>query len=117
MALVLQRDMVAPLSTCLLDQACLAYLVLMPMHLARQLYVTIARRLHFIVEVKNYKIRCNSLHTGAVLISMWNLMLGTEKEARKQMIAVAAAGVPLATMGETSDVANVVLYLGSDESK
>lgn len=65
----------------------------------------------------NYKIRCNSLHPGAILTPMWDPMLGTEKEAREKMIEGVAAGVPVGSMGEPSDVANAVLYLGSDESK
>ena len=41
----------------------------------------------------NYKIRCNSLHPGAILTPMWDPMLGTEKEAREKMIEGVAAGV------------------------
>lgn len=66
---------------------------------------------------QSYKIRCNSLHPGAILTPMWDAMLGTDKETREKMIADVAAGVPLGSMGEPSDVANAVLYLGSDESK
>ena len=66
---------------------------------------------------QGYKIRCNSLHPGAILTPMWDPMLGTEKEARKKIIAGVAEGVPLGSMGEPSDVANAALYLGSDESK
>jgi NAD(P)-dependent dehydrogenase (short-subunit alcohol dehydrogenase family) len=66
---------------------------------------------------QGYKIRCNSLHPGAILTPMWDPMLGTDIEARDKMIAGVASGVPLGSMGEPSDVANAVLYLGSDESK
>ncbi len=66
---------------------------------------------------QGYGIRCNSLHPGAILTPMWDPMLGTDEESRKAMIAGVSAGVPLGCMGEPSDVANVVLYLGSNESK
>ena len=66
---------------------------------------------------QGYKIRCNSLHPGAILTPMWNPMLGNDPETREKMIEVVAAGVPLGCMGEANDVAFAVLYLGSDESK
>lgn len=66
---------------------------------------------------QGYKIRCNSLHPGAILTPIWDPMLGAENEAREKSIAAVAAGVPLGSMGEPSDVAYAVLYLGSDESK
>ncbi len=66
---------------------------------------------------QKYKIRCNSVHPGAILTSMWDPMLGTDKITREKMIADIASGIPLGSMGEPSDVANAVLYLGSDESK
>lgn len=66
---------------------------------------------------QGYKIRCNSLHPGAILTPIWDPMLGTEKAAREKMIASITAGIPLGVMGEPSDVANAVLYLAADESK
>ena len=66
---------------------------------------------------QGYKIRCNSLHPGAVLTSIWDPMLGTEKATREKMIADIAAGIPLGVMGDADDVAYAALYLGSDESK
>ena len=66
---------------------------------------------------KGYKIRCNSLHPGAILTPMWDPMLGDNQEMRQKAIAGVAAGVPLGVMGDASDVANAALYLGSDESK
>lgn len=61
-----------------------------------------------------YNIRCNSVHPGAILTPIWDAMLGDDREAA---IANMAAGIPLGHMGEPIDVANAVLYLGSDESK
>jgi len=66
---------------------------------------------------QGYKIRCNSLHPGAILTPMWDPMLGTDESERQKMIAGIAAGVPLGCMGDPMDVANAVLFLGSDESK
>ena len=65
---------------------------------------------------QGYKIRCNSLHPGAVLTPMWDPMLGTDPVKRTQAIAGIAQGVPLGTMGDVQDVAHAALYLGSDES-
>ena len=65
---------------------------------------------------KGYKIRCNSLHPGAILTPMWDPMLGSEGPARDQAMAAIGAGVPLGHMGHPKDVAFAVLYLGTDES-
>ncbi len=63
-----------------------------------------------------YHIRCNSVHPGAILTPIWDAMLG-DPNNRETAIANVAAGIPLGHMGEPIDVANAVLYLGSDESK
>jgi 3(or 17)beta-hydroxysteroid dehydrogenase len=65
---------------------------------------------------QGYPIRCNSIHPGAILTPIWDAMLGTDEKSRKQGAASLAANIPLGTMGKPSDVANAVLYLGSDES-
>lgn len=66
---------------------------------------------------QGYKIRCNSLHPGAILTPLWDPMLTKESEAREKIIQKIAEGVPLGCMGEANDVAYAALYLGSDESK
>lgn len=66
---------------------------------------------------QGYKIRCNSVHPGAILTPMWDAMLGTDPKAREAAIQSIAEGIPLGHMGEALDVANAVLYLGSEESK
>lgn len=63
---------------------------------------------------KRYKIRCNSLHPGAILTPMWDSMLGSE---RANMIKEIEKGIPLGVMGEPLDIANAALFLACDESK
>ena len=65
---------------------------------------------------QKYPIRCNSIHPGAILTPMWDMMLG-EGEQRENGIKAIAADVPLGTMGEPLDVAYAALYLASNESK
>ncbi len=65
---------------------------------------------------QGYGIRCNSLHPGAILTPLWEPMLGTDPTQRKATIDTVAAGIPLGHMGKPIDVAQAVLYLGSDES-
>lgn len=66
---------------------------------------------------QGYKIRCNSVHPGAILTPLWDPMLGDDTSCREAMIASISQGVPLGHMGDPLDVAYAVLYLGSEESK
>jgi 3(or 17)beta-hydroxysteroid dehydrogenase len=66
---------------------------------------------------QGYRIRCNSIHPGAILTPMWDPMLGADEKTRLQMIKDVASGVPLGSMGEPIDVAYAALYLASDEAK
>jgi NAD(P)-dependent dehydrogenase (short-subunit alcohol dehydrogenase family) len=65
---------------------------------------------------QGYKIRCNSIHPGAIFTPMWDAMLG-EGEQREEVLKTVVAEIPLKVMGEPKDVAYAAVYLGSDESK
>ena len=65
---------------------------------------------------QRYNIRCNSIHPGAILTPMWEPLLGDSQEARAAAIKAFAADVPLGRMGTADEVAQMALYLASDES-
>ena len=64
---------------------------------------------------RGYRIRCNSVHPGAILTPMWDPVLG-EGADRARAISALEREVPLGRMGQPSDVAQAVLYLASDAS-
>jgi len=65
----------------------------------------------------NLKIRCNSLHPGAILTPMWDVSVPGTPEERAAILQRVARGIPLGYMGEPADVAHAVVYLASDESR
>ena len=65
---------------------------------------------------QGYNIRCNSIHPGAILTSMWDTMLGNGPD-RKSKIAEITKDIPMQKIGTANDVANAVLFLASNESK
>jgi NAD(P)-dependent dehydrogenase (short-subunit alcohol dehydrogenase family) len=62
-----------------------------------------------------YKIRCNSVHPGAIRTPMFErfIALAPDRETGERMFA---ANHPLGHVGEPADIANAVLFLASDES-
>lgn len=64
---------------------------------------------------QGYNIRCNSIHPAAILTHMWECMLG-EGEKREENLKKLCHDIPLGHMGTPEDVANVAIFLASDES-
>jgi 3(or 17)beta-hydroxysteroid dehydrogenase len=63
---------------------------------------------------RGYKIRCNSIHPDGILTPMVaNLMAGVDPAAATEV----ATGDPMARMCLPQDIANLVLFLASDESR
>ncbi len=62
---------------------------------------------------EGYGIRCNSIHPG----NMDTPMLQGVQEIVRQNDPVAAAGMDKVWVGQAADVANMVLFLASDESR
>ena len=66
---------------------------------------------------KNYNIRCNSIHPGAVLTDIWQPMIGDDNGINQESQQKLASSIPLGKMGQPIDVAYCALYLASEESK
>ena len=64
---------------------------------------------------RGWKIRCNSIHPGAILTPMWDPLLGEgpEREARLKSFV---ADTPLRRFGRAEEVAALAVFLASDES-
>jgi len=62
-----------------------------------------------------WKIRCNSIHPGAILTPMWEPMLGTG-EGRAAAMAALTADTPLKRFGTPEEVAALAVLLASDEA-
>ena len=61
------------------------------------------------------RVRCNSVHPAAILTPMWEPMLGDGPDRPAREAAV-TADIPLKRFGTGREVADVVVYLASDES-
>lgn len=64
---------------------------------------------------QGWRIRCNSIHPGAILTPMWEAMLGDGPD-REQRAAALVADTPLKRFGTVEEVAAVALLLASDEA-
>ena len=64
---------------------------------------------------RGWKIRCNSIHPGAILTPMWEPLLaqGPDRELR---LAALVADTPLERFGMPEEVAALAVLLGSDEA-
>jgi len=64
---------------------------------------------------QGWKIRCNSIHPGAILTPMWEPMLG-EGEDREARITAFSTDIPLKRFGQPTEVAALAVLLASDEA-
>ncbi|MEE1925317.1 SDR family oxidoreductase [Pseudomonas sp. 148P] len=64
---------------------------------------------------QGWRIRCNSIHPGAILTPMWEAMLGDGPD-RDARAAALVADTPLKRFGSVEEVAAVALMLASDEA-
>ena len=63
-----------------------------------------------------YNIRCNSVHPSFIDTPMVDIVVGAAKDQAK-MRAMVEHAAPLGRIGQVDDVANLILFLASDESK
>jgi NAD(P)-dependent dehydrogenase (short-subunit alcohol dehydrogenase family) len=61
-------------------------------------------------------VRCNSVHPAAILTPMWEAMLGTGPD-RAERETEMVKDTPLRRFGTVEEVAHLVVYLASDESR
>ncbi|RXT03914.1 SDR family oxidoreductase [Ammoniphilus sp. CFH 90114] len=64
---------------------------------------------------KNYNIRCNSIHPGAIFTPIWEPVIGTG-ELREKNIKNYTKNIPLKRFGTVEEVAFSIVYLASEES-
>jgi len=64
---------------------------------------------------QGWKIRCNSVHPGAVLTPMWDPVLG-QGEQREAALKTFSADIPLKRFGRAEEVAALAVLLASDEA-
>ncbi|WP_078061509.1 SDR family NAD(P)-dependent oxidoreductase [Legionella saoudiensis] len=62
-----------------------------------------------------YPIRCNVIVPAAILTEMWDSEFGLD-EGREQRIQEYANTIPLKRMGQAKEVANLAVFLASDDS-
>ncbi len=64
---------------------------------------------------QGWRIRCNSIHPGAILTPMWEPLLGDEP-GRAERKAELVADTPLQRFGDPREVAAIAVLLASDDS-
>ncbi len=73
------------------------------------------------LEVGPHGIRCNCLVPGSIETDLWvnygHRMAGEQGITYEQWREKALAGVPLRTISQPIDIANLALFLASDESR
>jgi len=62
-----------------------------------------------------WKIRCNSIHPGAIMTPMWAAMVG-DGPGHEEKLAAIVADTPFKRFGTVEEVGALAVYLASDES-
>jgi NAD(P)-dependent dehydrogenase (short-subunit alcohol dehydrogenase family) len=65
------------------------------------------------METAKEGIRVNSVHPGMILTGMQSIALQDNPE----QFALLTAGIPMGRMGDPIDIANMILFLASDEAR
>ena len=93
--------------------ALLGYPVFFAYSAAKGAVRSMTKSIAIMCQTKGYKIRCNSVHPGAIetpMVQQAEGRVGTEEAVPQGVLPAGAKGAP-------EDVANMVLYLASDESR
>ena len=93
--------------------ALLGYPVYLAYSAAKGAVRSMTKSVAVMCQEKGYKIRCNSVHPGAIETPMVQLAEGRPGEAQ----AIPEGVLPHGAKGAPKDVANMVLFLASDESR
>ena len=93
--------------------ALLGYPVYLAYSAAKGAVRSMTKSVAIMCQEKGYKIRCNSVHPGAIETPMVQLAEGRPGEAQ----AIPEGVLPHGAKGAPKDVANMVLFLASDESR
>ena len=93
--------------------ALLGYTVFFAYAAAKGAVRSMTKSIAVMCQEKGYKIRCNSVHPGAIETPMVQQASGREGQEQ----AVPEGVLPAGAVGAPKDVAAMVLYLASDESR